>query len=98
VVGRLGGWGGWDGDGAYHGEGLDAEHKGVRGQVARVGEGVFLPQLGEEVLGGGDGGVVADEVTWVGYQRRSREGGNCGWEILSKKRWRKPPGNMYGLG
>jgi hypothetical protein len=47
---------------AYDGQGLDAEHEGVRGQVARVGEGVFLPELGEEGLGGGDGGVVEDEV------------------------------------
>lgn len=46
----------------YHCQGLDAQHKGVRGQVARVREGVFLPELGKEGLRGGEGGVVEDVV------------------------------------
>lgn len=50
-------------EGTYDGQGLDAEHKGVRSQVARVGERIFLPQLGKEGLRGGEGGVVEDEVT-----------------------------------
>lgn len=41
---------------------LDAQHERVRGHVPRVGEGVFLPQLGKERLGSGQGGVVEDVV------------------------------------
>ena len=52
-----------------HGHGLDAEDQGVRGEVARVGEGVLFPELGEEGLGGWDGGVVEDEVACVGVRR-----------------------------
>jgi hypothetical protein len=48
----------------YNGQGLDAEHERVRGQVARVGEGVFLPELGKEGLGRGNGGMAQDEVAF----------------------------------
>jgi hypothetical protein len=34
----------------YHGESLDAEHERVGCHVSRVREGVFLPELGKEVL------------------------------------------------
>jgi len=41
---------------------LHAEHERVRGQVPRVGEGVFFPQLPEQVLGWAHPRVVQGEV------------------------------------
>lgn len=60
-----------DGEGSKEGERapgedgqrLDAEHEGVGGHVPRVGQRVLLPQLGEDVLPAGEGGVVEDEVS-----------------------------------
>lgn len=48
----------------HHGDGLDAEHKGVRRKVPRVGQGVLLPQLGEEILRAGEDGMVVQEVSY----------------------------------
>lgn len=48
--------------GAYSSDGLHAEHEGVRGQVARVGEGVLLPELPKEILFWAHQGVVDGEV------------------------------------
>ena len=50
--------------GTYHSQRLDAEHEWVRDHVARVGKGVFLPELGEEGLGGGNRLVALDPVSW----------------------------------
>lgn len=47
---------------AYGGDGLHAENEGVRGQVARVGEGVLLPELSKEILFRAHQGVVDGEV------------------------------------
>ena len=44
-------------------QGLDAKHEGVGGHVPRVGQRIFLPQLGEDVLLAGEGGVVQDVVS-----------------------------------
>lgn len=46
-----------------HCDGLDADHERVRRQVPRVGQGIFLPQLGKEVLRAGEARVVVDEVS-----------------------------------
>jgi len=43
------GWG--VGRGTYCGDGLHAEDEGVGCQITGVGEGVFFPELAEEVLG-----------------------------------------------
>lgn len=47
---------------AYSSDGLHAKDEGVRGQVARVGEGVLLPELSEEVLFWAHQGVIEGEV------------------------------------
>lgn len=62
----------------YHGQGLNAQHKGVGREIARVGEGVFLPQLGEERLGRGNGGVVEDKVAL------EEEVEEAAWVLVSK--------------
>lgn len=46
-----------------NGQGLNAKHEGVGGHVPRVGQRVLLPQLGEDVLLTGEGGVVEDVVS-----------------------------------
>jgi hypothetical protein len=47
----------------YHSIRLHAQHQGVRGHVARVGQGVLLPQLAEHVGGAGHVGVGEHEVS-----------------------------------
>lgn len=37
--------------GAYRGDRLHAQHKRIRGEVPRVRESIFLPQLTEQILG-----------------------------------------------
>lgn len=49
-----------------NGQSLNAEHEWIGGHVPRVGQRVLLPQLGEDVLLAGDGGVVEDIVAWGG--------------------------------
>ena len=46
-------------------QGFNAEHKGVRCHVSRVGQRVLLPQLGKDVLLAGECGVVEDVVAWA---------------------------------
>lgn len=48
---------------AYSSDGLHAKDEGVRGEVARVGEGVLLPELSKEILFRAHQGVVDGEVT-----------------------------------
>jgi hypothetical protein len=71
----------------YHGQGLDAEHEGVRGHVARVGEGIFLPELGKEGLGGGDVGVVEDKIAYANERSRRFTEGACvvDWHTLEEE-------------
>lgn len=70
------------GENTYHGDALDAQHERVRRQVPRIRQGVLFPELGEQVLRRGDGGVVEDKVafkkavqraTWV-FESSSAEG------------------------
>lgn len=55
-----------EGEGAPEdgGDGLHGDDEGVAGEVARVGEGVLLPQLAEDVHLIGHGGVVVRKVTF----------------------------------
>lgn len=46
----------------YRCDGLHAQHKGVRGQVSRVRQAVFFPQLSKEVLPASHAGVVVAEI------------------------------------
>jgi hypothetical protein len=48
--------------GAHHCDGLDAEHEDVGRQIARVGEGIFLPRLCKNRLEACKGRVVPYEV------------------------------------
>lgn len=50
---------------AYHREGLDTKHERIRGQVARIGECILLPELGKERLHPRETPVVPDEVPWI---------------------------------
>lgn len=49
---------------AYSGDGLHALYKRVLGQIPRVGERVFLPELAEEVLPAADALEVVCEVAF----------------------------------
>jgi hypothetical protein len=48
-----------------HRDTLNAEHERIRSQVPRVGQRVLPPELREEVLGGRDGIMVEDEVSYT---------------------------------
>jgi hypothetical protein len=46
----------------YHSARLHAQHQRIGGQVARVGQSVLLPELGQEGLRAGEAVVVQHEV------------------------------------
>lgn len=46
------------------GDGLHGHDEGVRGEVPRVGHGVLLPELREDVLGAREGGEVEGVVAF----------------------------------
>ena len=52
----------WNRQDSYRSDGLHTEHKWVLGQVARVGERVFLPELAEDGLQAAHGAEVVDIV------------------------------------
>jgi len=67
IFARMGDWARGIGE-AYHGDDLNAKVKAVRGQIARVGQGVFLPQLAEEALSRCKAVMIEDEM---GYEMTS---------------------------
>lgn len=48
--------------GTYRGDGLHAQDEGIRGQIARIRERVFLPELTKQILGDHHAGMVVGEV------------------------------------
>ena len=80
--GMAGGGVGGDEDGEGEGEGpedgdgeeLDDEEEGVGDHIARIGEGVFFPELGEEIGVAGDAGMVKEEVAL----EEDVDGSGCG--------------------
>jgi hypothetical protein len=61
----------------YHSARFHAEDEGIGDHIPRVGQGVLLPQLAEEVGPAGHAAVVEDEVAL----EENVDGARCGWRL-----------------
>lgn len=57
-----------------NGDGFDADGEDVGGEVARVGESVFFPELGKERVFAGDACAVEDVVPFKGDMQEATQG------------------------
>lgn len=77
-----------EGNGTYGCHGLHAENERVRRQVPRVGQGVFFPQLPEQILRRPHARVVVREVPYARQPRRMER--RMGSSVPSKNKWIVP--------
>lgn len=52
-------------EGTNNGDGFDTDGEDVGGEIAGVGESIFLPELGKERVFAGDGCAVEDVVPYM---------------------------------